>query len=364
MPIADGGVHVYTVTVVVSVDPTAVTPENSDCEIGPGESGSGFLNTIAVSSNEVTEEAEDCEEIAGIVLDKEVDSGPTEVGENRFEVSYLVTATNNGAGDGTYTLDDEFSFGEGVDIVSAAVVNTTPGGIVSDPTWNGQDQTSIVTAQPIAGGAEHVYTVTVVVDISTGVSVRSGDCEVGDAESGSGFLNHATMTVNGDPMEAEDCVEVPGEEELTIDKDVSASTITFGDTLNYTVTVTNTGTVDFTAENPAEIVDDLTDVLDDATWVGNAAVNAGELSFESPELTWSGPLDVGDSVTITYSVRINNRITGSAVLHNVVSGVGGDSNCPPGASSEACETDTVIQEPPPPPAPPPPVTPDPIPVTG
>jgi fimbrial isopeptide formation D2 family protein len=279
-------------------------------------------------------------------------------------VTYLVTATNNGAGEGSYTLDDELSFGDGVEIVSAEVVNTTPGGVVTDPAWNGQDQTTIVTDQPIAGGAEHVYTVTVVVDISAGVTVRSGDCEVGDAESGSGFLNHATMTVNGDPMEAEDCTEVPGEEELTIDKDVSATTISLGNTVNYTVTVANTGTVDFTDDNPAEISDDLSDVLDDATWVGNAEAGVGELTFGGTELTWHGPLAVGDSVTITYSVRVNSTMTGSGTLHNEVTGVSGSSNCAAGSGLEGCQTDSVIEGPPPPPAPPAPVTPDPIPVTG
>ena len=115
---------------------------------------------------------------------------------------------------------------------------------------------------------------------------------------------------------------------LEILKDVDRTVVELGGTVNYTITATNTGGFDYTAETPAVLVDDLSDVLDDAAWVGNAAASTGTVSFTTPELTWSGPLAAGDSVTITYSVRVNDTVTGSRELNNTVIGPP-ISNCPP-----------------------------------
>lgn len=78
-----------------------------------------------------------------------------------------------------------------------------------------------------------------------------------------------------------------------------------GDTVTYTVTATNVGDGDFTADEPAVVVDDLTGVLDDATYNDDAAADQpGDLGFAEPNLVWSGPLAAGDSVTIEYTVTL------------------------------------------------------------
>jgi uncharacterized repeat protein (TIGR01451 family) len=69
-----------------------------------------------------------------------------------------------------------------------------------------------------------------------------------------------------------------------------------GDEVKYTVTITNTGK---TVHSGITVTDDLSGVLDDATWVGTSAG-----TFTSPKLTWTGDLAVGESVTITYSVKV------------------------------------------------------------
>ena len=80
-----------------------------------------------------------------------------------------------------------------------------------------------------------------------------------------------------------------------------------GDTVTYTLTVTNDGAGDWTAGDPASVVDDLTDVLDDATWDDTATATGGTVSYASPRLTWSGALAHGATVTVTYGVTVTNQ---------------------------------------------------------
>lgn len=89
-----------------------------------------------------------------------------------------------------------------------------------------------------------------------------------------------------------------------------------GDTVNYTVTATNTTEAPFTDAIPAVIVDDLGGVLDDAKYNDDATVSTGEgkVSFASPLLSWSGPLAARQSVSLTYSATLT--ATGDGVVRN------------------------------------------------
>lgn len=91
-----------------------------------------------------------------------------------------------------------------------------------------------------------------------------------------------------------------------------------GDTVTYTVTVTNTGKVDYTDTDPATFDDDMSKVLDDATYNNDAVASAGTVSYARPKLSWSGPLAVGQTETVTYSVKVNTPDTGDKSLDNVV----------------------------------------------
>ncbi|MFT4189343.1 MAG: hypothetical protein QM621_12265 [Aeromicrobium sp.] len=79
-----------------------------------------------------------------------------------------------------------------------------------------------------------------------------------------------------------------------------------GDVVEYEVTVENTGDVDFTEDNPAQVVDDLSGVLDVAAYNDDAVADpaVGTVSYSEPRLTWSGPLAAGESVVLTYSVTV------------------------------------------------------------
>jgi len=109
-----------------------------------------------------------------------------------------------------------------------------------------------------------------------------------------------------------------------------------GDTVTYTVTVKNTGKVDYTDTDRATFTDDLSQVLDDATYNNDAKATAGIVSYDAPKLNWSGPLAVGATATVTYSVKVNTPDTGDKSLKNSIVSPG----CYPNDSD--CETDTPV----------------------
>lgn len=113
-----------------------------------------------------------------------------------------------------------------------------------------------------------------------------------------------------------------------------------GDTVHYTVTVTNTGT---TAITGAAIADDLSGVADDAAILpASVSADTGRAAFAAPGLTWQGDLASGAKATISYSARVHDRPSGdSRLTSSVTSGTTG-SNCPAGGEDPACGTTTPV----------------------
>ena len=103
---------------------------------------------------------------------------------------------------------------------------------------------------------------------------------------------------------------------LTISMTAQPSSTAPGDTVDYTITIADTGQ---TAYAGATVTDSLADVLDDAAY-GNdaAATGGGTVSFAAPDLTWTGDLSPGATVTVTYSVSVNDPATGNLTLANTV----------------------------------------------
>src|SRR5690606_37480873 len=93
----------------------------------------------------------------------------------------------------------------------------------------------------------------------------------------------------------------------------SGTQVEIGDTVEYTVTVTQEGPG---MVESASLVDDLSAVLDDASYNDDVTASAGEVSVEDGVLRWSGDLEVGQVVTITYSVTVTGGADGT--LANVV----------------------------------------------
>ncbi len=96
----------------------------------------------------------------------------------------------------------------------------------------------------------------------------------------------------------------------------SGTAVAPGQSIDYTITVTQQGLAGVTG---ASLVDDLSDVLDDAT-LDEASIeaSAGEATLDGSTLTWTGDLAVDDVVTITYTVTVGAVGEGSDQLVNPV----------------------------------------------
>lgn len=111
-----------------------------------------------------------------------------------------------------------------------------------------------------------------------------------------------------------------------------------GDTVTYTVSATNIGSVDYTAADPAVLLDDLTGVLDDGTYNADADADIGaDPTFANSRLTWTGALAAGQTVTVTYTVTLSG--SGDGVVRNVAFQsrcVPGSIGCPPPPPPQQC----------------------------
>ncbi|MGN8051450.1 hypothetical protein ACTJKO_17375, partial [Curtobacterium sp. 22159] len=236
------------------------------------------------------------------------------------KVTYTVVVTNTGKAD--YTTAAPASFTDDLSKV------------LDDATYNGDasngatyDAPTLSWSGPLAAGASQTITYSVTVnDPDTGdqhldntvVTPRNsgGDCDVD--------TDNAACTAN-----------VPSGS-FTVTKTADATSTTPGGTVKYTVTVTNTGTVAYTADAPASFSDDLTNVLDDATYNKDATQGA---KVDGVTLTWSGPLAVGQTVKVTYSVTVNTPDTGNHHLVNAVVPTGPGGGCDPDGT---CLTNTPV----------------------
>ena len=126
---------------------------------------------------------------------------------------------------------------------------------------------------------------------------------------------------------------------LTITSTASTASTTPGTTVQYTITVTNSGQAAYTG---ASISDSLAGVLDDAVYNGDAAATVGGLSYASPNLTWTGNLAPGATATITFSATVNNPDTGDKTLATTITSPTPASNCPAGGTNPACSTSVTV----------------------
>lgn len=143
--------------------------------------------------------------------------------------------------------------------------------------------------------------------------------------------------INPPEVQTKHPVAVPGFTLAKSSDPVSGSTVVAGQVITYTVTGTNTGD---TVLDPVGITDDLSGVLTYATLVeGSLTASAGSPpAVSGTTLKWDGKLAVGESVTLTYQVRVSNQVAGGTLIRNVVHGsatpVGAAPITPPDATTQ------------------------------
>src|SRR5690606_11006476 len=134
----------FQVLVTFMVDPGLVTAASADCELEPGEEGTGLLNTAGVSGGVPPQWDDDCREIPNPAVEivKTVTAGPTPTGNvNEYEITYHVVVTNNSGTWAFYNLSDTLKYGAGAIIGDVEVAYVAGGdglGASLNPNFTGQ----------------------------------------------------------------------------------------------------------------------------------------------------------------------------------------------------------------------------------
>ncbi len=290
-----------TITYTVTVKPTA---EQGDHVLKNAATGDGPIEDCPAKPCATTTNP-----VASYTLTKTVDPADgTAVVEDQ-KITYTLKVTNTGGtavtpmvtDDLTGVLDDATYNGD-----ASASDGSVPSVTETTLTWSG--------AVPVGGTVTITYSVTVL------AFDAQGDHTLANAASGDGPIDGCANAP---------CVSTENPSGgYTIAKSVdpeNGTAVSAGDVLTYKVEVQNVGAAPLTPV----VTDDLSDVLDDATYNDDASSSSGPApTMSGSTLTWSGPLAVGETVTITYSVKVLAfSDQGDHLLRNAASGSGPVSGC-------------------------------------
>ena len=233
-------------------------------------------------------------------------------------LNYTITVTNNGAAPANVSVNDNLS------------------GILDDAAYNGD--------AAVTGGGSTSYTAPTLTYTNPSLgagqtatitfSVTTANPGTGDKSMPNKVVSNLGNCVQGstDPK----CSTLSSGPNVTVTKVADKTTFTPGETINYTITVENTGA----ASANVNWTDDLSQLLDDATYNGDATSTGGAVGYSAPTLTYqNAALGAGQTDTITFSVTTNNPGTGNKNMPNtVVSNIG---NCTAGSTDPKCKTSTT-----------------------
>lgn len=95
------------------------------------------------------------------------------------------------------------------------------------------------------------------------------------------------------------------------------------------------------------VSDSFAGALDNATYNGDAATTSGSVLIVvgSGRVVWTGDVAVGQTVTVTGSVTVNNPPTGNDSLTTQITTDAPASNCPPGGTDALCATTVSVLRP-------------------
>ncbi|WMN01978.1 isopeptide-forming domain-containing fimbrial protein [Rhodococcus erythropolis] len=229
------------------------------------------------------------------------------------DIKYTLTFTNTGNGAGEVAYFDDLR-----QVVDKGALSGLTADAPLTATMVGSDGFS-VTGTLAAGETKTVtYSVKVNADVVGGVFVNNfvvpGTTPPVDPPE---VCDPATQLCTTHP------VQVPGFTVAKTADPVSGTNVAAGQTITYTVTGANTGN---TTLDPVVLTDDLSKVLDNAALVDGSlkatvdGVDATAPTLEGTTLSWTGALEAGKSVVLTYQVKINDGVAGGVLVNNKVTG--------------------------------------------
>ena len=236
----------------------------------------GTIKNSAIVNGKTTEETETG--IINITGKKEVDKAEAKVGDT---LTYTITLTNSGNATGTVTVTDEIP--AGTTLVEKSITNN---GVESNGTITWTD------VEVKAGKtAEVSFKVTINSDTKTSVT------------------NKAVIDGNKPTEEVETKIA-----NITGAKSVDKSTAKVGDTLTYTITLTNNGNADGTVTVTDEIPTGTTLVADSIT--ANGSYNE-----ENKTITWTDvKVEAGKTAEVSFKATINSDTKTSVTNKAVIDG--------------------------------------------
>ena len=238
------------------------TAEVSFKAIINSDTKTSVTNKAVIDGNKPTEEVET--RIANITGAKSVDKSTAKVGDT---LTYTITLTNNGNADGTVTVTDEIP--AGTTLVEKSITN------------NGVESNGTITWTDVEVKAGDT------VEVSFKVTINS--------DTKTSVTNKAVIDGNKPTEEVETKVA-----NITGVKSVDKSTAKVGDTLTYTITLTNSGN----ADGKVTVTDEVptgTRIKDENTTGYNKETNT---------MTWSNvEVKAGKSVELTLEVVVKDDTT-------------------------------------------------------
>ena len=236
----------------------------------------GTIKNSAIVNGKTTEETETG--IINITGKKEVNTSEAKVGDT---LTYTIKLTNNGNADGTVTVTDEIP--AGTTLVEKSITN------------NGVESNGTITWTDVEVKAGDT------VEVSFKVTINS--------DTKTSVTNKAVIDGNKPTEEVETRIA-----NITGAKSVDKSTAKVGDTLTYTIILTNSGNADGTVTVTDEIPTGTTLVADSIT--ANGSYNE-----ENKTITWTDvKVEAGKTAEVSFKVTINNDTKTSVTNKAVIDG--------------------------------------------
>ncbi|WNF41767.1 isopeptide-forming domain-containing fimbrial protein [Rhodococcus sp. SG20037] len=231
-------------------------------------------------------------------------------------ITYTVTGSNTGNTtlDPVVLTDDLSKVLDNAVLVDGSLKATVDGVDGTAPTLSG---TTLTWTGALEAGKSVVLTYQVKINAGVAGGVLINNKVTGTAKPPTG------PEITPPPVTTEHPVKVPGFTVAKTADPASGTNVAAGQTITYTVTGANTGN---TTLDPVVLTDDLSKVLDNATLVDGSlkatvdGVDGAAPTLSGTTLTWTGALEAGKSVVLTYQVKINAGVAGGTLINNKVTG--------------------------------------------